>query len=300
PAPCWASGTGATCGARRSLRRWTSRSSPTTCPWPRTPTRASASTSGTRGDEPPAAGPRPDPAARRSRRHRPGARLRGRLRHGAGRWRAFERMERARCRPAEPARALCRAMGRLGRWRAPRLAGIGRSFPGHAPGRAVARPPADSPVGRARPRRAPGRPRQFRNRPADAGAPAGRAVAALSRHDARAAIRAARARSHQQHSRAPRRFADRARQGSGPAPGRCPARAGLGRIAGPGHDRTGRPMNPTDVATATPAVAAADPWRRLMGAIYECVLLFGVLWFADYLFSALTRFQGEAGPMRIA
>lgn len=59
-------------------------------------------------------------------------------------------------------------------------------------------------------------------------------------------------------------------------------------------------MNPTDVATATPAVAAADPWRRLMGAIYECVLLFGVLWFADYLFSALTRFQGEAGPMRIA
>lgn len=56
----------------------------------------------------------------------------------------------------------------------------------------------------------------------------------------------------------------------------------------------------SDVVASAPAVAAADPWRRLMGAIYECVLLFGVLWFADYLFSALTRFQGEAGPMRLA
>ena len=55
-----------------------------------------------------------------------------------------------------------------------------------------------------------------------------------------------------------------------------------------------------DIAAAGPQAPAADPWRRLMGAIYECVLLFGVLWFADYLFSALTRFQGEAGPMRLA
>lgn len=45
---------------------------------------------------------------------------------------------------------------------------------------------------------------------------------------------------------------------------------------------------------------SADPWRRLMGASYECVLLFGVLWFADYLFSALTRFQGETGALRVA
>lgn len=46
--------------------------------------------------------------------------------------------------------------------------------------------------------------------------------------------------------------------------------------------------------------AAADPWRRLMGATYECVLLFGILWFADYVFSALTRYQGEQGAMRTA
>lgn len=33
---------------------------------------------------------------------------------------------------------------------------------------------------------------------------------------------------------------------------------------------------------------AADPWRRLMGIAYEAIILFGVLWFADYAFSALT------------
>jgi len=59
-------------------------------------------------------------------------------------------------------------------------------------------------------------------------------------------------------------------------------------------------MSTIAAVSAPPAVAAADPWRRLMGAVYECVLLFGVIWFADYLFSALTRYQGEAGPMRIA
>lgn len=59
-------------------------------------------------------------------------------------------------------------------------------------------------------------------------------------------------------------------------------------------------MSTISPVAALPAVIAADPWRRLMGVVYECVLLFGVLWFADYLFSALTRFQGEAGPMRIA
>lgn len=54
-------------------------------------------------------------------------------------------------------------------------------------------------------------------------------------------------------------------------------------------------------AVASPAAAvAADPWRRFMGATYECILLFGVVWFADYLFSALTRYQGEAGPLRLA
>ena len=35
-----------------------------------------------------------------------------------------------------------------------------------------------------------------------------------------------------------------------------------------------------------------------MGMTYECVILFGVLWFVDYAFSALTRFQGEPGTLR--
>ena len=38
---------------------------------------------------------------------------------------------------------------------------------------------------------------------------------------------------------------------------------------------------------------AANPWRRLMGVVYESVILFGVIWFADYAFSALTQFRGE-------
>ncbi len=44
----------------------------------------------------------------------------------------------------------------------------------------------------------------------------------------------------------------------------------------------------------------ATPWRRLMGSVYEAVILFGVLWFADYAFSALTQFRGEPGPLRTA
>ena len=47
-----------------------------------------------------------------------------------------------------------------------------------------------------------------------------------------------------------------------------------------------------------PAPACATPWRRLMGITYESIILFGVLWFADYAFSALTQFRGEVGPLR--
>jgi uncharacterized RDD family membrane protein YckC len=43
---------------------------------------------------------------------------------------------------------------------------------------------------------------------------------------------------------------------------------------------------------------AASAWRRLMGAVYESVILFGVIWFADYAFSALTQFRGEPGLLR--
>lgn len=35
-----------------------------------------------------------------------------------------------------------------------------------------------------------------------------------------------------------------------------------------------------------------------MGAVYESVILFGVVWFADYAFSALTQFRGEPGALR--
>jgi uncharacterized RDD family membrane protein YckC len=45
---------------------------------------------------------------------------------------------------------------------------------------------------------------------------------------------------------------------------------------------------------------AATPWRRLMGITYESIILFGVIWFADYAFSAVTQFRGEPGPMRHA
>lgn len=49
-----------------------------------------------------------------------------------------------------------------------------------------------------------------------------------------------------------------------------------------------------------PRLPSADPWRRLMGIAYESIILFGVLWFADYAFSALTQFKGHPGPLRTA
>ena len=42
----------------------------------------------------------------------------------------------------------------------------------------------------------------------------------------------------------------------------------------------------------------AHPWRRLMCVAYECVLLFGVLFFFGYGFSALAQFKGEPGLAR--
>jgi uncharacterized RDD family membrane protein YckC len=58
----------------------------------------------------------------------------------------------------------------------------------------------------------------------------------------------------------------------------------------------------TPTSSSEPAVvpSPATPWRRLMGSVYEAVILFGVLWFADYAFSALTQFRGEPGPLRTA
>lgn len=38
---------------------------------------------------------------------------------------------------------------------------------------------------------------------------------------------------------------------------------------------------------------AAHPWRRFMGICYEGVILFGVVWFVGYGYSALTRFDAS-------
>ena len=44
----------------------------------------------------------------------------------------------------------------------------------------------------------------------------------------------------------------------------------------------------------------ATPWRRMMCIAYECILLFGVLFFFGYGFSALVQFKGAPGPLRWA
>lgn len=45
---------------------------------------------------------------------------------------------------------------------------------------------------------------------------------------------------------------------------------------------------------------SAGVWRRLMGAVYESVVLFGVVVFFGYGFSALLQFRGAPGPLRWA
>ena len=44
----------------------------------------------------------------------------------------------------------------------------------------------------------------------------------------------------------------------------------------------------------------AGPWRRLMAFTYEGVLLFGVVFFFGYAFSALTRHQNQSELLRWA
>ncbi len=46
------------------------------------------------------------------------------------------------------------------------------------------------------------------------------------------------------------------------------------------------------------AAPAADPWRRFMSIVYEGVILFGVVFFFTYAFSAVTRWQGHPGTLR--
>jgi len=52
-------------------------------------------------------------------------------------------------------------------------------------------------------------------------------------------------------------------------------------------------MQPDD-----PQLIPATPWRRFMCIAYEGVLLFGVLFFFGYGFSALAQFKGEPGLVR--
>ena len=47
-----------------------------------------------------------------------------------------------------------------------------------------------------------------------------------------------------------------------------------------------------------PVLQSAGVWRRLMGMVYEGIILFGVLFFFGYGFSALLRFQGQPGMLR--
>lgn len=70
------------------------------------------------------------------------------------------------------------------------------------------------------------------------------------------------------------------------------------REAGPAAASPGRSTDPR-AGDAGPAVPAG-PWRRLMCIAYEGVLLFGVLFFFGYAFSALTQFRGAPGPLRWA
>jgi uncharacterized RDD family membrane protein YckC len=45
-------------------------------------------------------------------------------------------------------------------------------------------------------------------------------------------------------------------------------------------------------------LVSADPWRRIMSATYEFVILFGVIFFFYYAFSSLTRLTGAPGTHR--
>lgn len=67
----------------------------------------------------------------------------------------------------------------------------------------------------------------------------------------------------------------------------------------PPPSRGDRAMPRSTTPTLSPATApAAGVWRRTMSAVYDGVILFGVLMFFGYAFSALAQFRGEAGTLR--
>ncbi|MDO5102264.1 MAG: RDD family protein [Lautropia sp.] len=54
---------------------------------------------------------------------------------------------------------------------------------------------------------------------------------------------------------------------------------------------------PTPLNAAPPS-GPATTWRRLMCVVYEAIILFGVIFFFGYAFSALTQFTGAEGWLR--
>jgi uncharacterized RDD family membrane protein YckC len=56
--------------------------------------------------------------------------------------------------------------------------------------------------------------------------------------------------------------------------------------------------HPGQALCDAPTLVPATPWRRFMCIAYEGILLFGVLFFFGYGFSALAQFKGEPGVMR--
>lgn len=61
------------------------------------------------------------------------------------------------------------------------------------------------------------------------------------------------------------------------------------------------PDSPPDSGQPLPpsGLPPASPWRRLMTLTYEGVILFGIVFFFGYAFSALSRYQGGSGPHRL-
>ncbi len=57
--------------------------------------------------------------------------------------------------------------------------------------------------------------------------------------------------------------------------------------------------SPASAAGSTPPdLAPAGLWRRAMSAVYESIVLFGVVVFFGYAYSALLQYRGEPGALR--
>ena len=60
------------------------------------------------------------------------------------------------------------------------------------------------------------------------------------------------------------------------------------------------PSTQTEHAQLQISPAPASPWRRFMACVYEGIILFGVVFFFGYGFSALTQYRGEPGALHTA